>query len=96
MGGGIGRGHGLLQVKGLGGVAGRERGDLCLKPLFQAKPFQPDPVQPVQKINAGGAIGSRRKASGQGFLFKEQRVQGSHGGKNTLHRCCYDHAVSHT
>ncbi len=80
MGGGVGLGHCLLQVEGLGSVAGLECGDLRLEPLFQAQPVQPDPVEPVQKINAVAAINPRR-SSGKGFLFKEQRVDGSRGGK---------------
>jgi hypothetical protein len=56
VGGGVGWGHALLQVEGLGGVAGRERGDLCLKTLFQAEPLQPDPVEPAQQVSPVAGI----------------------------------------
>jgi hypothetical protein len=91
--GSSGRGHGLLQFEGLGGIPGLDRCDLRLQPGNEAHPFQPDLVLPFQHINPGAPVNDGGRL--HTFFFKEQRVDGSHSGKNTLQWCCYHCAVSH-
>ncbi|MGX5717619.1 hypothetical protein [Arthrobacter sp. MAHUQ-56] len=85
-----GGGHGLLDPDALGRVLGFHRGKLALKAGHEFQPFQPDLVLPLQHIHAStGTIRVRTiSASGsQLSVLKEQRIQGSNRGTNTLHRC---------
>ena len=93
--GSSGRGHGLLQFEGLGGIPGLDRCDLRLQPGNEAHPFQPDLILAFQHINPV-ASHSASSTGAQRRILNEQRINGSNGGTNALHYCRFNRPLTHT
>ena len=86
VGGGIGWGHSLLQVEGLGRVPGFQCGVLGFQCRLHLQSRQPKPIQPPHDIHHGSVGIPVCGRSLQFLFFEEQRLEGSHGGTNALHR----------